>query len=109
MLTLTVLLQLMSTMLFYKTSKRVSNARILPFIPKSTSKLWQKGSAAALFIASLFLFIYSLGVSSGIISGVLSFLCVLSLTVILNPLKYIRFRHLITLCLILFYCEYFLF
>ncbi|QXP69685.1 hypothetical protein H0I29_13820 [Polaribacter sp. R2A056_3_33] len=106
MITISLLLILLASLVFYNTSKKallLYNSAIETWI--QVNKNYSKAIALLFLIVSLLSIILIFGFTSGIIFWLISFISFLSTIVIIYPLKIVNYKHLIILFLILLVLE----
>ncbi|QXP67527.1 hypothetical protein [Polaribacter sp. AHE13PA] len=106
MITISLLLILLASLVFYNTSKKallLYNSAIEIWI--QVNKNYSKAIALLFLIVSLLSIILIFGFTSGIIFWLISFISFLSTIVIIYPLKIVNYKHLIILFLILLVLE----
>ena len=106
MITLLVLFSLLSSYAFYLTSQKaqLSNSNSVSVWLQKHTTLAKAIGIACLIIAAI-LAIASMGLTSGTLLGLMLFSIILSLVIVLTPLKIIGFKQLLGLFLFIIILE----
>ncbi|WP_025146460.1 hypothetical protein [Pedobacter jeongneungensis] len=109
MITTTFLLLLISFELWYLTSKQFKEHKLPDYLVKiiANAKLYRI-VAAILFIVACYLFIFFLGVTSGLTAIVFATMAAGSLVVVIQPFQYLRITTVAMLYFTILLLEFFI-
>lgn len=102
-----ILLIFIAILVFFNTSKKAelsSNTSLERWIQNNTN--YSKISGCLLLICALFLIIYSFGITSGILFWLIMLMSILSLIIVIFPLKKVTYKHLTIVFLLLLIFEF---